>query len=65
LGASPSEIAASANLGGSSSMILAVKIVWVIGFWNYDVFITINLLSIMKERKGFTGGWHEKINIGF
>jgi hypothetical protein len=46
-------------------MILAMEIVWFIGFWSRDVFIAINLSSTMKEHKGFTRGWHEKISIGF
>jgi hypothetical protein len=46
-------------------MILAMEIVWFIGFWSCNVFIAINLSSTMKERKEFAGGWHEKISIGF
>jgi hypothetical protein len=48
-----------------SSVILAMEIVWFIGFWSWDMFIVINLLSTMKKHKGFFGGCHEKISIGF
>lgn len=48
-----------------SFMILAMEIVWFIGFWCYGMSFDIYLSSFMKECKGFTRGWHEKLTIGF
>jgi hypothetical protein len=47
------------------SMILAMEIVWFIGFWCCSMSFAIYLLSLIKERKGFIGGQHEKISIDF
>ncbi len=46
-------------------MILAMEIVWFVSFWCCSMSFAKKLLSLIKECKGFNGGQHEKISIGF